>query len=169
MKNYVKEGQKLPLYGVGPMIVFGMGAVTVIGIILFAYVWKIGVLEASWVPFCRIAGALLIVLGLAVWFIGALRSDMDASIAENRLKTDGIYAWVRNPMYSGWLFLIFGIVLLWHNLWLLLIFPIDWLIMTVVLKKTEEKWLDELYGKAYEEYCGSVNRCIPWFPKTDKE
>ena len=31
MKNYVKEGQKLPLYGVGPAIVFGMGAVTAEG------------------------------------------------------------------------------------------------------------------------------------------
>ncbi len=79
MKNYVKEGQKLPLYGVGPMIVFGMGAVTAIGIILFAYVWKIGVLETPWVLLCRIAGVLLIVLGLTVWFIGALRSDMDAT------------------------------------------------------------------------------------------
>ncbi len=38
MKNYVKEGQKLPLYGVGPMIVVGMGAVTAIGIVLSAYV-----------------------------------------------------------------------------------------------------------------------------------
>ena len=28
MKNYIKKGQKLPLYDVGPMIVFGMGAVT---------------------------------------------------------------------------------------------------------------------------------------------
>ena len=37
MKNYIKKGQKLPLYGVGPMIVFGMDAVTAIGIILFAY------------------------------------------------------------------------------------------------------------------------------------
>ena len=28
MKNYVKDGQKLPLYGIGPMIVFAIGAVT---------------------------------------------------------------------------------------------------------------------------------------------
>jgi len=25
MKNYVKQGQKLPIFGVGPYIVFGMG------------------------------------------------------------------------------------------------------------------------------------------------
>lgn len=87
---------------------------------------------------------------------------MDNCISENRLKTDGIYAWVRNPMYSGWLFLIFGVVLLWHNAWLLLVFPINWIIMTAVLIRTEEKWLAEPYGQVYKTYCSKVNRCIPW-------
>ena len=164
MKNYVKKGQKLPLYGVGPMIVFGMGAVTAIGIILFAYVLKIGVLETPWVLLCRIAGALLIVLGLTVWFIGALRSDMDASIAENRLVTYGIYSWVRNPMYSGWWILFAGICLQWHNTWSLLTIPINWVILTVALKLTEEKWLLNLYGQDYADYLKRVNRCIPWPP-----
>lgn len=92
MKNYVKQGQKLPLFGVGPFIIFGMGIVAAIGVILCVYILKIGNLDGFWVPAFRIIGALLIVLGLTVWFIGAVRSDMDASIAENRLKTDGIYA-----------------------------------------------------------------------------
>ena len=34
-----------------------------------------------------------------------------------------------------------------------------------VLKNTEEKWLSELYGQEYLDYCKKVNRCIPWFPK----
>ena len=102
MKNYVREGQKLPLFGVGPYIVYGMAAVTIAGIILCAYVLKIGILNAPWILTFRIIGGTLIVLGLVIWYIGALRSGMDESIAENRLKTDGIYAWVRNPMYSGW-------------------------------------------------------------------
>lgn len=37
--------------------------------------------------------------------------------------------------------------------------------MTVLMKHTEEKWLKNLYGKEYEEYCKRVNRCIPWFKK----
>ena len=139
MKNYVKEGQKLPLYGVGPMIVFGMGVVIAIGIILFAYIWKIGVLETPWVLLCRLAGVLLIVPGLTVWFIGALRFDMDASIPENRLQTSGIYAWVRNPMYSGWWLLFAGISLQWHNVWILRTIPANWVILTVTLKLIEEK------------------------------
>ena len=164
MKNYVKEGQKLPLYGVGPMIVFGMGTVTAIGIILFACVWKTGVLEGPWVLFCRMTGALLMLLGLAVWLIGALRSDMDASISENRLQTGGIYAWVRNPMYSGWWMLFAGICFQWRNVWTLLTIPVNWVILTVALKLTEEKWLLDLYGQDYADYMKRVNRCIPWPP-----
>lgn len=101
LKNYMKEGQKLSLFGVGPYIVYGMAMVNLIGIILFGYVFKIGILDSPWILIFRIIGGLLIVLGVAVWFIGAVKSDMDEAITENKLQTKGIYAWVRNPMYSG--------------------------------------------------------------------
>jgi len=165
MKNYVKEGQKLPIFGVGPYIVFGMGIVAAVGVILFAYILMIGDLGGFWVPAFRITGALLIAFGLIIWFIGAVRSDMDANIAENRLKTDGIYAWVRNPMYSGWWLVFAGITLMWHNAWTLLTIPANWAILTVTLKRTEEKWLLDLYGQAYSDYLKRVNRCIPWMPR----
>ena len=42
MKNYVKQGQKLPLFGVGPYIIFGMGIIAAIGVILCVYILKIG-------------------------------------------------------------------------------------------------------------------------------
>ena len=162
MKNYVKEGQKLPLYGVGPYIVYGMAAITAAGIVLFGYVFRIGTLFSPWTYIFRISGGFLIAIGAAVWFIGALRSGMDENIAENRLKTDGIYAWVRNPMYSGWWFIITGISLMWTNAWILITLFINWLIMTIALKRTEEKWLLDLYGDEYAEYLRRVNRCIPW-------
>lgn len=162
LKNYMKEGQKLPLFGVGPYIVYGMGVVTVVGIILLGYVFKIGILESPWVLIFRIIGAVLIALGIAVWYIGALRSDMDGSITDNKLQTKGIYAWVRNPMYSGWWILMIGITLMWHNVWMLILPVINWVIMTVSLINTEEKWLADLYGDEYAEYKKHVNRCIPW-------
>lgn len=162
IKNFVKEGQKLPLYGIGPYIVCGMTAVTIIGIVLFHYVLQIGILDGFWLLFFRITGGVLIALGLAVWWIGALGSDMDKNIAENQLKTDGIYAWVRNPMYSGWWILLFGFSLMWHNAWLLITPVVNWSIMTMVLKRTEEKWLRDLYSDEYIRYLEKVNRCIPW-------
>ncbi len=162
LKNFMKEGQKLPLFGVGPYIVYGMAMVNLVGIILFGYVFKIGILDSPWILIFRIVGGLLIVLGIVVWFIGALKSDMDESITENKLQTKGIYAWVRNPMYSGWWIALSGIILMWHNVWMLIFPVIDWVIMTVALINTEEKWLLDLYGNEYAEYKKRVNRCIPW-------
>ena len=123
-KDFVKDGQKLPLYGIGLRLVFIMAAVTLTGIVLLLHFkdWRF----------------------------------------EYSLKTDGIYAWVKNPMYSGWWMLITGISLMWHNVWLLASPLINWGIMTVVLKNTEEKWLLDLYGNEYAEYKKRVNRCIPW-------
>ena len=165
MKNFVKEGQKLPLYGVGPYIVYGMAAVTIACIILFSYVFSIGRLGDPWTMIFRIAGGVFILLGAVIWFIGALRSGMDNNIADNRLKTDGIYAWVRNPMYSGWWIMITGVSMMWANAWVLISPFINWTIMTIALKNTEEKWLLDLYGDEYAEYKKRVNRCIPWLPR----
>jgi len=164
-KNYVKEGQKLPLYGVGPYIICGMLGTTFLGIVIFCYMLEIGAMGMPWLYVFRFCGGVLMVIGAGIWFTGALRSGMDDNIADNKLKTDGIYAWVRNPMYSGLWIVIFGLSLMWHNVCLIPIVVINWLIMTISLMSTEEKWLLRLYGKEYEDYKKRVNRCIPWFPR----
>ncbi len=33
LKNYTKEGQKLPLFGVGPYIIYGIAMINAIGIV----------------------------------------------------------------------------------------------------------------------------------------
>ena len=71
-------------------------------------------------------------------------------------------------MYSGCWIAITGISMMWHNMWLLIVPVINWCIMTVVLKNTEEKWLADLYGEEYEKYKKRVNRCIPWLPRMKK-
>lgn len=165
MKNYVKEGQKLPLFGIGPYLISGIGIVALAGIILASRVFSFARLEGIWVWVFRILAVLMILSGAAVWYIGALRSDMDKSITENKLRTSGIYSWVRNPMYSGWWILITGISFIWHNYMVLPFIFINWIILTVVLKNTEEIWLADLYGDEYLEYKERVNRCIPRIPK----
>lgn len=168
LKNYNKEGQKLPLFGIGPYMIFGMGVVNLIGIILFGYVFRIGILEGLWINIFKICGVLLMISGICIWFIGAVRSDMDDHIESNKLKTTGIYAWVRNPMYSGWWIAFAGIALMWHNVYMLVLPVINWIVMTITLINTEEKWLLDLYGADYEAYKIKVNRCIPWKPAEDR-
>ena len=162
LKNYMKEGQKLPIFGIGPSLIGGVGAFTALGIILTGYIFKVGILSGSIVWAFRIPGVVCMTLGFGIWYLGAWRSGIEEDIAENKLKTDGIYAWVRNPMYSGWWIALTGISLMWHNAWMIPVVFVDWGIMTIVLMHTEEKWLADLYGAEYEEYKKHVNRCIPW-------
>ncbi|MCR5012787.1 MAG: isoprenylcysteine carboxylmethyltransferase family protein [Lachnospiraceae bacterium] len=162
LKNFIKDGQKLPLFGIGPYLIYGIALLSAICIVLSGYVFKIGIMTGTWVWLFRSVGAVFIMLGLTVWFIGAVKSGMDDNITENKLKTDGIYAWVRNPMYSGCWMLITGLSLMWHNVCVIPLFFVNWGIMTIVLKNTEEKWLAKVYGAEYEEYKKRVNRCIPW-------
>ena len=165
LKNYSKEGQKLPMFGIGPYLIYGIAFLKAVVIVLTSYVFKVGILEDIWVWIFRIVGGIVIILGIVIWFIGAMRSGMDENITDNKLKTDGIYSWVRNPMYTGCWFIMIGTSFMWHNYWMLPMILIDWVIFTIVLKNTEEKWLLDVYGKDYEEYKKRVNRCIPWIPK----
>ena len=160
--DIMKQKEHLPIFGIGPFLVAGMALTAVISLILFCYIFRIGTLSGFAAVLFRIIGAALSIAGVTVWFIGSMCSGMDGNIKENRLKTDGIYAWVRNPMYSGFWMLISGISLMWHNIFLIPVIFINQGIMTVVLKNTEEKWLRDLYGQEYIDYCKKVNRCVPW-------
>ncbi|MCR5771709.1 MAG: isoprenylcysteine carboxylmethyltransferase family protein [Butyrivibrio sp.] len=161
LKNYTKKEQKLPLFGIGPALMLGIGAFSAVSMILAVYVFKIGELPGIWIIISRIIGAVFIMLGVLIWFFGAVKSDIDDNIIDNRLSTNGIFAYVRNPMYSGIWMMITGISCMWHNLFAIPVFLINWLILTVVLKQTEEKWLLSLHGAEYEEYKKHVNRLIP--------
>lgn len=162
MKNYTKDGQKLPLFGVGPWLIGSITLFDAVVLYFVSHVYKIGIIEGVWAWIFRILGIILSVLGIAIWYTGSILSGMDDNIQDNRLKTDGIYAWVRNPMYTGFWFAITGITFLWNNLFMLLTFLIGWAIITVVLINTEEKWLLDVYGSEYAEYKKRVNRCFPW-------
>ena len=162
MKNFVNESQKLPMFGIGPYLILGIGIITLIGMILSGTFLKGGILYGSWIILFRIIAIFLMIVGIFVWYKGAFGSNMDESITENILMTKGIYSWVRNPMYSGWWIFMIGLILMFHNAWLLIIPVINWGIMTVVLMNTEEKWLLDLYKTEYEDYKKRVNRCIPF-------
>lgn len=79
--------------------------------------------------------------------------------------TDGVYSVTRNPAYTGGFLICLGTIFIANNLLLFVVPIICWIYMTIFLINTEEKWLRDLYGQEYMDYCKKVNRCIPWFPK----
>lgn len=113
-----------------------------------------------------ILGIILFIAGFLIWKAAAVgKSSIDSYIKNNELCKTGVYSIVRNPCYSGIMYMCSGAVFIVHNVWLLLLPIIYWIAMTILMKKTEEKWLTKLYGQEYIDYCKKVNRCIPWFPR----
>lgn len=155
-----EQKEHLPVVGVGPIYIVPTIALTVIGIILT----KPGIIPPLGtgfvLPFC-IAGFAAIAIGIYLWCSAVFISRIDTKIKSNTLAVSGVYAHVRNPIYSAFLFICSGALLLCGNVYLLILPPLFWLYLTVFIKLTEEKWLLQLYGKEFEDYCKKVNRCIP--------
>lgn len=155
----------LPLMGVGPIYVILIIVCTIVGIILskteLLHTGKIDILK---IPFF-IIGISLIILGVCFWISANFQSKLDENIKNNTLITTGVYAYVRNPIYSAFMMMCTGALLIANNCWLLILPVLFWGVMSILMKSTEEKWLYNLYGVQYLEYCKKVNRCIPWFKK----
>ena len=155
----------LPLLGVGPVIIAGQVLITVIGVIAsYCGYFDAGKIELLNIPL-KVVGIGLMIFGFFLNYSAKHKSKLFEMVAENKLITTGVYSVVRNPVYSAVLLACTGAVCIANNLMLLLIPVICWIYMTIFLKLTEEKWLTNLYGQEYIEYCKKVNRCIPWFPK----
>ena len=160
-----KERKHLPLYGIGPALCFSMALVTAVCIWLANKGFIPGKIDNKVIRLVfLIIGIALIVEGIVLFFGADLNGNLQENIKANRLKTNGSYKFVRNPCYCLFLLGCTGALLIFAN-WILLVLPfLFWALMTVVLVNTEEKWLTNLYGQEYTNYCKRVNRCIPWFP-----
>ena len=156
------------MMGVGPIYGAVIIAVTVIAVIT----GKSTTFQTGRVTFLKnpllIIGILLTILGVYLWAGALFQSKIDSHIEENRLATTGVYALVRNPIYSAFMFFCTGALFIAGNIFFLPLFFFYWIFMTVLMKYTEEKWLKNLYGREYEEYCRRVNRCIPWLQRSGR-
>ena len=152
----------LPILGVGPLYVVTIILMTIISITLSAtgIIPVITFTNIRWI--FVLSGILCFIIGITLWLKAVIIDRLDAHIIKNELVTTGVYAYVRNPVYSAFMFVCTGVLLIYGNLVLLVLPIIYWGFMTVLMKLTEEKWLEDLYGKEYIQYRQRVNRCIPW-------
>ena len=156
------EKGHLPILGVGPLYVITIILMTVISIILSVtrFIPVITFTNMRWIFI--LIGILCFIIGITLWLKAVIIDRLDAHIIQNELVTTGVYAYVRNPVYSAFMFVCTGVLLIYGNLVLLVLPIIYWGFMTVLMKLTEEKWLEDLYGQEYVQYRQRVNRCIPW-------
>ncbi len=153
---------KMPVFGVGPLYVITCLVLTIVGLCLHlkGYLCK-GELSKGKI-FFTLAGIFSILLGIYLWVQAVIVQKINRKVRENKLITTGVYNIVRNPVYSAFIFIFTGVLLLTAN-YILLILPfIYWAFLTILMKTTEEKWLKNEFGTEYDIYLKEVNRVIPY-------
>ena len=160
------EKGHLPILGVGPLYVVTIILMTIISITLSATGIIPVITFANYQWIFILISILCFIIGITLWLKAVIIDRLDAHIIKNELVTTGVYAYVRNPVYSAFMFVCTGVLLIYGNLVLLVLPIIYWGFMTVLMKLTEEKWLEDLYGQEYIQYLQRVNRCIPWKGKS---
>ena len=113
------------------------------------------------------AGMLIsMLLGYAIAFIGiglfiqGWRQVYKAR-GEDRLVTDGLYAFVRHPQYTGLFIALFGEgVVHWPTLFSVGLFPVIVLVYTWLAYREEQQMLDQ-FGDVYRSYKRQVPMFIP--------
>ena len=161
----VAKNLKKPMsvYGIGP--IFGLIAVilTVAGILLRKkWVFDSGVPENKVLRYIYLGlGIAIILAGVIIYFQAVFGARIDDYIRRGKLCTEGVYAWVRNPIYTALLFACTGALFISGNVYMYAIPIILWILLTILLKKTEEPDLFKRFGQEYADYYATVNRVLP--------
>ncbi|MBE0570523.1 MAG: isoprenylcysteine carboxylmethyltransferase family protein [Ignavibacteriaceae bacterium] len=101
-----------------------------------------------------IAGAIMIFIG--VLMVISCGRKVLKSFSSGKLMTDGLYKIFRNPMYAAYLiFIIPGICLLFNSWLALTTLIINYVLFSFLIKR-EYKYLQEKFGKEYEDYLAKV-------------
>jgi protein-S-isoprenylcysteine O-methyltransferase Ste14 len=79
---------------------------------------------------------------------------------ECELVTDGIYAYIRHPMYLSVIVMMFGVMLATLSLYGVLLYILLLIVMSVKLTYEESLWCH--HTKEYEEYKKKTKRLIPF-------
>jgi protein-S-isoprenylcysteine O-methyltransferase Ste14 len=127
---------------------------------------------AGWLPRLVVPGAAwpgggLVAAGMvgtlvAQWTMGtSWRIGVDPS-ERTALVTSGLFAWMRNPIFTAMLVASLGFVLWVPNLASLLGMLAIFTGLEVQVRLVEEPYLARVHGAAYRAYAARVGRFLPW-------
>ena len=111
-------------------------------------------------------GYLPLALGLSVGYLAIKTQpkknfNIRPDIKENCiLITDGIYSYIRHPMYFSVIVSMLGVLLLRFSLYELVLYMV--LVINMITKMLYEESLWHCEGKEYKEYSKNTKRLIPF-------
>lgn len=113
----------------------------------------------TWTGWVLAALGLTVVMTAQVQMGSSWRIGIDAE--STPLVTDGLFRFVRNPIYSGLCVFGIGLVLVSPSLWLGAIEAASWVLIEIQARR-EEQHLRLLHGRPFEDWAGRVGRFVPW-------
>jgi protein-S-isoprenylcysteine O-methyltransferase Ste14 len=112
-------------------------------------------------------GTSLFVLGMILRWIAIISLGKSFTVqvavkADQPLKTNGVFRYIRHPSYTGLLLYNIGLGLVmqnWISLLLLFILPLIAVLNRIAF---EEKILNNHFGESYSSYSAVSKKLIPW-------
>ncbi|WP_206050811.1 methyltransferase family protein [Nocardioides speluncae] len=114
----------------------------------------------------RAAGAVTMVAGIVLTFAAQLamgaswRIGVDPS-ERTALVTDGLFGWIRNPIYTGMVLTVGGLVLLLPTVVAVAALATVVAAVEVQVRLVEEPYLRQVHGDEFAAYCRRVGRLLP--------
>ena len=111
-------------------------------------------------------GPIVCLLGQALRFyvLGLVpegTSGQGSVIEASTLNTRGPYAYVRNPLYGGNLFLVVGLLIVAQDVWVALVALAFFFGEYFFIIRAEEAFLRSRFGEQFDAWCKEVNRWVP--------
>jgi protein-S-isoprenylcysteine O-methyltransferase Ste14 len=124
--------------------------------------WRIT--DASW---RSVPGLVLAVVGCVVTIVAQLqmRDSWRVGVADREttpLVTAGLFSVVRNPIFTGMLFLMAGLFCMAPNVLSMAAFGNSVLGVEIHVRRVEEPYLLHTHGTRYLSYARVVGRFLPW-------
>ena len=154
------DRKPMSLWGVGPIFTTISVLITIVSIVIHKCTYPSFSMEIMPAIVFEVFGIGFMIFGFIIWFSGAVLAKIDKNIKEDKLVTTGIYAYVRNPIYSGIWFFLTGLLIIYHS-YIMVGLPILFYILLRVLVKKEEKVLTERFGQEYLTYKKNTNAVFP--------
>ena len=158
LKNWLNPKHYNRLWNVGPPgLIFSLCLIYITHWIEMSFNMKKYELSPPWfyaLFFLVLAEAVLIL----VWELFSLPPTKRGK----NLSRQGVYAFIRHPIYTTIIFHLNVLFSLWWGSFLIIfLIPIQYLFWSKIIIR-EEEYLVGIFGEEYIDYMSNVSRFVPW-------
>jgi protein-S-isoprenylcysteine O-methyltransferase Ste14 len=107
---------------------------------------------------------LFMVVWVAATFVARGRGTAVPLLPPTEFVAEGLFKFIRNPMYFGLVLVIVAEAIFFHSWWLLLYAFVTWSLMHSYVVLIEEPRLSKRFGETYINYLEETPRWIPSWP-----